>query len=57
MKLTIDPEKCIDCKECIDICPMDAISDDFGYAQINERCVQCRICLTLCPLDAINIGL
>lgn len=58
MKLTIDPQVCINCKECIAICPMDAIKDVFGYAEIDEdRCVRCRMCLTVCPVDAIKVRL
>ncbi|NLY37446.1 MAG: 4Fe-4S binding protein [Tissierellia bacterium] len=58
MIIKIDPNLCDDCKACLNICPMEAISDPFGYAMIEEqRCVKCRLCLTVCPQDAIKMGM
>lgn len=58
MVISIDATLCDDCKACLSICPMEAISDPFGYAMIDQgRCVKCRLCLTICPIDAIKIGM
>lgn len=58
MIISIDPKLCDDCKACLSICPMEAISSLFGYAVIEQsRCVACRLCLTVCPQGAIKIGI
>lgn len=58
MLLTIDQELCIQCNQCREICPMEAIHNLFGDVQIDTaHCVQCRLCLSVCPVDAIKRGM
>lgn len=54
--MRIDSEKCVSCLQCIDYCPMNAISEGDEYVEIDEdECVECGVCLRaeVCPGDAI----
>ncbi len=45
---------CIGCGLCIESCPREAISVQFGQARIDQvRCNRCGICLDVCPQGAI----
>lgn len=48
----IDPDKCTQCGQCIDLCRFDAISDDFIVDEID--CEGCGVCVDLCPEKAIE---
>nr|WP_270454692.1 NADH-ubiquinone oxidoreductase-F iron-sulfur binding region domain-containing protein [Halonatronomonas betaini] len=48
----LDQETCIECGQCIKVCPVDAISDDFVVD--NEICTRCNSCIEVCPVDAIS---
>jgi len=49
-------EKCTNCRDCIKICPVDAISAGNGYPSINnEDCIGCGHCVTHCPENAIRM--
>ncbi len=50
--LTLDIEKCVKCKLCIKVCPVNAISDDFKIDP--TRCTRCNSCLDGCPKKAIR---
>jgi Pyruvate/2-oxoacid:ferredoxin oxidoreductase delta subunit len=56
---TVDHEKCIGCKRCLDkYCPQDAISfraSDGKMVVNQETCVGCGICRAHCPEEAIAI--
>jgi NAD-dependent dihydropyrimidine dehydrogenase PreA subunit len=54
--MKIDPEKCISCLECIDICPVNAIFESDEVTEIHQDdCVECTECLKseVCPEGAI----
>ncbi len=54
--MKIDPEKCVSRLECVDICPVNCISEGDGAARIDQdECVECGVCLKskVCPADAI----
>ena len=48
-------EACAACGECVEICPVGAISMNHKGAEINADCRGCGICLEACPLDAIRM--
>lgn len=51
----IDPEKCVGCKRCTNICIFDGISFDEAAkkAHINSKCDGCALCPSFCPRKAI----
>jgi Fe-S-cluster-containing hydrogenase component 2 len=52
----VDPEKCEVCWDCIDICPMEAISADSGYSTVDlDRCIGCGVCVSKCSANAIEL--
>jgi H+/Na+-translocating ferredoxin:NAD+ oxidoreductase subunit B len=51
-----DPEACIGCGECVDICPVDAIKIEDDLAVVDEKwCVGCGVCATVCPAEALTL--
>ena len=51
-----DREKCVDCGECIALCPTRAFSfdKDMKLAYNEDRCVLCNICVDACPRRALT---
>ncbi|MEA3422728.1 MAG: ATP-binding protein [Bacillota bacterium] len=55
-KAIIDPNKCINCGLCSDVCRFDAIDKRESYYEVNElRCEGCNACRVVCPADAITL--
>lgn len=51
----LDASKCPDgCRECIDACPTDALSNDGTLALDLGRCLFCSDCATACPDGALT---
>lgn len=46
-------DECTNCSKCAQICPMNAIGDDF-YKTSTRECIQCERCAPVCPVDAIS---
>jgi succinate dehydrogenase/fumarate reductase flavoprotein subunit len=59
MPAKIDYKKCIGCKKCYDLCPIDVFTMDeqtnMPAATYNEECWHCGICWMECPKRAIDI--
>ncbi len=52
----IDSENCEACWQCVEICPMDALSSDGEYSSVDlDRCIGCGVCISTCPNDAIEL--
>ncbi len=49
----IDPDSCMHCFECIDICPLNAINDDLAVD--GSLCDGCGKCEENCPSVAIEL--
>jgi MauM/NapG family ferredoxin protein len=52
---TVDAEKCIACGRCEQVCPLDAVRDEF-LATDTSRCQLCLACADVCPTAAIATG-
>ncbi|MBQ6934959.1 MAG: 4Fe-4S binding protein, partial [Clostridia bacterium] len=54
--LTIDKEKCVNCKQCMKIgCPAISLKD--GKVEIDKtQCNGCGLCTKMCKLGAIGGG-
>ena len=53
----VDQEKCIACGNCIERCPVEAITlEDFAIVN-RDQCLGCGLCASVCPEDAITIQL
>lgn len=50
----IDPDKCIACGECYDVCTFKAIMEGEPYEVRSERCDECGSCIMACPSEAIE---
>lgn len=49
-------EKCIGCKTCMEICPVDAHVYEEGKVWIDkEKCIGCGECIIVCPQEAIGL--
>ena len=54
---TIDTEKCDNCGDCTDVCPMEVLILEDGKLTITdpEECSYCETCVDLCPNECITI--
>ncbi len=51
----VDPEGCIQCEECVQACPDDAMELVDGRIVITrEKCLVCGYCLNVCPTEIIS---
>ena len=51
----VDPERCVGCGRCVQVCPTGAISlGSDGKARVRaELCQTCGLCFRECPRQAI----
>ena len=54
-KITIDPETCIACGDCVKVCP-SIFAPESGAVRVveEESCTLCGHCLAICPTEAID---
>ncbi len=56
MHIAIDPDKCISCMKCEDVCASKCIKVEQRFVD-NSRCTRCFDCTEICPNGAINFQL
>ena len=53
---TIDPEKCLECGECMELCQMDALISVNSHTEVlSSHCIGCGVCLNTCATEAISL--
>jgi len=55
MKAEVDKEKCLGDGNCVEVCPVDAITIENEKAVINDDCIACGACVAECPEEAISL--
>ena len=58
MTLVIDNEKCAKgktCTDCVDVCPVQALTKDGVIKVDEEKCIMCGACAAICKEGAITI--
>ena len=51
-----DPSLCINCGDCVEICPMAALTETGDGIHFEPlRCIGCGLCVSVCPTDAVQI--
>jgi len=56
-RAVIDESRCIGCRKCVDVCPVDAIvgARRWMHTVIAAQCSGCELCLAPCPVDCIEM--
>ncbi len=56
-KVIKDDSICINCGQCLSICPLNLFSVDENWKIIldQESCISCGICVDACPVKALNV--
>lgn len=53
---SINPELCIQCGDCVERCPMEAIAELEETMEVSaDKCIGCGLCVSVCPEDAIAL--
>lgn len=60
MSIRIKQEKCVGCKNCVEVCPGNLIklgSDKKAFIKHERDCWGCTSCIKACPIQAISFFL
>lgn len=53
------PERCDNCKSCVELCPMNIRIPDYilnGERVLSTECTLCQTCINVCPHDALKLS-
>jgi len=53
----IDADECTGCEQCLERCPVGAISVENVAAVDIDKCLGCGLCAGACPTEAIRLHL
>ena len=53
----VEPEECLSCEECLNRCPVKAITLDEAARVDRDKCLGCGLCAGVCPCEAITMHL
>ncbi|MFH1283154.1 MAG: DUF362 domain-containing protein [bacterium] len=57
VKPKIYPSKCVYCKKCVEVCPVNAIDEKNQKAEIDQaKCIGCADCIAACRFSAVEIN-
>jgi heterodisulfide reductase subunit A-like polyferredoxin len=57
MAAIVDAEKCSACAECVEACPLEAITVQEKVAVVDDQtCGDCGACVDACPNEAISVS-
>jgi Na+-translocating ferredoxin:NAD+ oxidoreductase subunit B len=56
-RAVIDEARCIGCRKCLDVCPVDAIvgAHQWMHTVVAQQCSGCELCVAPCPVDCIAL--
>ncbi len=56
MPAKVNTVKCTGCGQCIEDCPVEAITLEEGKAEVQpDVCIDCGVCVAVCPVEAIAL--
>jgi formate hydrogenlyase subunit 6/NADH:ubiquinone oxidoreductase subunit I len=55
LRAQTDPEKCVGCGICREVCPTGAVSLEQTARVDPSRCIGCGRCVEACPREAIRL--
>lgn len=56
MSAKVEASKCNGDGECVEVCPLDAITIQDAVAVVDqETCGDCGACVDVCPTEAIKV--
>lgn len=55
--LKLNPDLCIGCRRCVEVCPHQVFELNNGISQIldKDRCMECGACAKNCAFNAIEV--
>lgn len=55
LRVHFDKTKCIDCKKCLQVCPMNVeVNNDSRKRKNATECILCYECVKACPTKALH---
>ncbi|HUN54610.1 MAG TPA: glycyl-radical enzyme activating protein [Smithella sp.] len=54
VEISFDAAVCVDCGDCRDVCPADALARDNSFYIDRSKCTLCFLCVDICPSKALD---